>query len=180
MPPVSVATRAPARPHTEARPDPDAGPGLRPGAGQDPVTAAARRRAVRGGDRQTDTAHLLHSLLDLDPDVRSVLEEGAWRVDRLLGYLVQRTIGYGLRWRRTAEGSAVAPRGRPGGEPLLSPVAAAAVESAAARARARGADRADGRDLLAALAADRECRAAEVLRRSGVDTELLVRRLGGR
>nr|WP_095756439.1 Clp protease N-terminal domain-containing protein [Streptomyces xinghaiensis] len=141
------------------------------------VASGARRRAVRDGDRQTDTAHLLHSLLDYDPDVRAAFDGGPAQVLRLRGYLAQRSIGYGLRWRGAAEGSQAPFRARAGGTTPLSPAAAAAVEGALTRARARGADRATGADLLAALAADRECRAVEVLRRVGVDPERLVARL---
>ncbi|MFF8405276.1 Clp protease N-terminal domain-containing protein [Streptomyces sp. NPDC015684] len=68
------------------------------------VLAGARRRAVRDGDRQVDTAHLLHSLLEHDPEVRAAVG-GAPRLVRLLGYLVQRSIGYGLRWQGTVEDS---------------------------------------------------------------------------
>ncbi|OKJ82053.1 peptidase [Streptomyces sp. CB01883] len=68
------------------------------------MLAGARRRAVRDGDRQVDTAHLLHSLLEHDPEVRAAVG-GAPRLVRLLGYLVQRSIGYGLRWQSTVEDS---------------------------------------------------------------------------
>ncbi|MGW3951532.1 Clp protease N-terminal domain-containing protein [Streptomyces sp. NPDC004752] len=68
------------------------------------VVAGARRRAVRDGDRQIDTAHLLHSLLESDPDVRAVIGD-APQIARLLGYLVQRSIGYGLRWQNSVEDS---------------------------------------------------------------------------
>ncbi|CAM5241959.1 hypothetical protein SALBM311S_07504 [Streptomyces alboniger] len=55
------------------------------------VVSGARRRAVRGGDRQIDTAHLLlHSLLESDPEVRSVFDSEP-RLARLMGYLVQRS-----------------------------------------------------------------------------------------
>lgn len=142
------------------------------------AAAGARRRAVRDADRQIDTAHLLHTLLEADPEARRSLEEGgAGAVVRLLGYLVQRTIGYGLRWSGTAEDSGALPAFAVGRAPDWSPAAAAAMEGALARARARGAERAEGVDLLAALARDRGCRAAEVLRRAGVDTDLLLARL---
>lgn len=72
------------------------------------VVEGARRRAVRDGDRQTDTAHLLHSLLEHDPEVR-VAVGGPARLTRLLGYLVQRSIGYGLRWQSSVEGSGAIP-----------------------------------------------------------------------
>ncbi|MFZ3556021.1 MULTISPECIES: Clp protease N-terminal domain-containing protein [unclassified Streptomyces] len=138
------------------------------------VVAGARRRAVRDGDRQIDTAHLLHSLLETDPDVRSAFPEGA-QVARLLGYLVQRSIGYGLRWQGSVEDSGAVPLVP--SAPGWSPVAAAAMEASVERAASRGDERARGVDVLAALAADTECRAVEVLGRAGVDVELLRQRL---
>lgn len=138
------------------------------------VVAGARRRAVRDGDRQIDTAHLLHSLLESDPDVRAAFPEGG-QVARLLGYLVQRSIGYGLRWQGSVEDSGAVPLVP--SAPGWSPVAAAAMEAGAERAAARGDERARGVDVLAALAADMECRAVEVLGRAGVDVEGLRRRL---
>ncbi|MFB0620426.1 Clp protease N-terminal domain-containing protein [Streptomyces sp. AGS-58] len=84
------------------------------------VVAGARRRAVRDGDRQTDTAHLLHSLLEHDPEVRAAVG-GPARLARLFGYLVQRSIGYGLRWQGSVEDSgpiaAVPPPAHPAGPP---------------------------------------------------------------
>ncbi|MEU5164071.1 Clp protease N-terminal domain-containing protein [Streptomyces sp. NPDC020875] len=136
------------------------------------VVSDARRRALRVGDRQIDTAHLLHSLLEADPDARAVLGPGT-RVARVLGYLAQRAIGYGLRWRGSVEDSGAVPVVRlpeprtVGGAGTWSPSAADAVEGALARAARRGAGRATGVDLLEALAADPECRAMEVLRRAG-------------
>jgi len=137
------------------------------------VLAGARRRAVRDGDRQIDTAHLLHSLLETDPQVREAFDGGP-RLARLLGYLVQRSIGYGLQWQGTVEDSGVVPVVTGLG---WSPAAAAAMERALDRAERRGDARARGVDLLAALAADRECRAVEVLGRAGVDTESLRRQV---
>ncbi|MFE3097646.1 Clp protease N-terminal domain-containing protein [Streptomyces sp. NPDC059248] len=137
------------------------------------VVAGARRRALRDGDRQIDTAHLLHSLLESDPDVRAALGPEP-RVARVLGYLAQRAIGYGLRWRGSVEDSGAVPVGRlpaprtAGGAGAWSPSAADAVEGALERAARRGAGRAAGIDLLAALAADPGCRAMEVLRRVGI------------
>ncbi|MYW46762.1 peptidase [Streptomyces sp. SID161] len=72
------------------------------------MVAGARRRAVRDGDRQTDTAHLLHALLEHDPEVRAAMGEPR-RLARLLGYLVQRSIGYGLRWQGRVEDSGAVP-----------------------------------------------------------------------
>ncbi|MEU6777216.1 Clp protease N-terminal domain-containing protein [Streptomyces sp. NPDC046759] len=135
------------------------------------VVAGARRRAVRDGDRHVDTAHLLHSLLEYDPEVRAAVG-GPPQLARLFGYLVQRSIGYGLRWQGSVEDSgalAVAPGARElsntGG---WSPAAAAALAGARERARLRGGPRVTGTDLLAALIADPESRAVEVLVRAGI------------
>ncbi|NGO75449.1 peptidase [Streptomyces sp. YC504] len=143
------------------------------------VIAGARRRALRGGDGQLDTAHLLHSLLESDPAVRAVFGDGA-RVARLLGLLVQRSIGYGLRWQGTVEDSGAVPvvRERGAREPAgWSPSALSAMELAQARAREGGRRSADGIDVLAALALDAESRAVQILRRSGVDPRALVERI---
>ncbi|MGX2998446.1 Clp protease N-terminal domain-containing protein [Streptomyces sp. JNUCC 64] len=133
------------------------------------VVASARRRAARDGDRRVDTAHLLHSLLEADPVTRALCGDGT-RQTRLLGYLAQRSIGYGLRWRTSAGRADPCPV-TPGGARAVrwSPAAAAALERAALRARRRGAECASGPDLLAELVADRECRAVEVLARVGID-----------
>ncbi|MFF5439564.1 Clp protease N-terminal domain-containing protein [Streptomyces achromogenes] len=151
------------------------------------VVAGARRRAVRDGDRQTDTAHLLHALLEHDPEARAAVGEPR-RLARLLGYLVQRSIGYGLRWRAGVEDSGAlpvvaAPAGRPQPTPAdapgrdagrWSPAAAAALVDARARARRRNAHRVAGTDLLAALAADPGSRAVEVLQRAGIAARDLI------
>ncbi|MET9499100.1 Clp protease N-terminal domain-containing protein [Streptomyces sp. NPDC006552] len=135
----------------------------------------ARRRATRDADRQIDTAHLLHSLLESDPGVRAAFDDTG-QVARLLGYLVQRSIGYGLQWQGAVEDSGTVPV--PGGALVWSPQAAAAMEAGAGRAALRGEERARGADVLAALAADGECRAVEVLGRAGVDVARLRRALG--
>ncbi|MES5823966.1 Clp protease N-terminal domain-containing protein [Streptomyces sp. RG80] len=141
------------------------------------VVSGARRRAVRDGDRQIDSAHLLHSLLEYDPEVRAVFEDGP-QLARLLGYLVQRSIGYGLRWQGSVEDS--------GAVPVVteaegySPLAAGAVRYAGARAARRGDDRANGTDLLAALVVDPQSRAAEVLGRAGIDAGAVLGRIEGR
>ncbi|WP_225827923.1 Clp protease N-terminal domain-containing protein [Streptomyces naphthomycinicus] len=93
--------------HDGVVPPPDGAAGL--GAELAAVVAGARRRAVRDGDRQTDTAHLLHALLEDDPEVRAAVG-GPARLARLLGYLVQRSIGYGLRWQASVEDSGALPR----------------------------------------------------------------------
>ncbi|WP_309485362.1 Clp protease N-terminal domain-containing protein [Streptomyces sp. WELS2] len=160
------------------------------------VVAGARRRAVRDGDRQTDTAHLLHALLEHDPEARAAVGEPR-RLARLLGYLVQRSIGYGLRWRAGVEDSGALPvvaapagpgqpaagttgrytdtTGRDAGR--WSPAAAAVLVDARARARRRNAHRVAGTDLLAALAADPGSRAVEVLERAGIAAHDLIARI---
>lgn len=136
----------------------------------------ARRRAVRDGDRQVDTAHLLHSLLESDPEARAAAGDGP-QMARLLGYLVQRSIGYGLRWQSGVEDSGAVPvvRGAAG----FSPLASAALENACERAARHGGP-ARGADLLAALVMDRQARAVEVLQRAGVDPYEVLARLDGR
>ncbi|MET8137789.1 Clp protease N-terminal domain-containing protein [Streptomyces sp. NPDC005251] len=137
------------------------------------VVSGARRRALRDGDRQIDTAHLLHSLLESDPEVRAVFDGGP-QVARLLGYLVQRSIGYGLRWQSAVEDSGAGPVVAGG---RWSPVAAGAMEEAYERAVLRGDERACGLDLLAALVADPRSRAVEVLGRAGVELPPLLERI---
>ncbi|MFG2870924.1 Clp protease N-terminal domain-containing protein [Streptomyces sp. NPDC048338] len=150
------------------------------------VVMGARRRALRDGDRQIDTAHLLHSLIESDPDVGTAFEGGG-RLARVLGYLVQRSIGYGLRWQGTVEeagaasvpGAGVVLPGRPAAALSgWSPAAVAALDAARERAVRRGEARPRGLDLLAAIAADADCRAVEVLRRAGVDATALAARIG--
>ncbi|GGV95284.1 peptidase [Streptomyces gelaticus] len=145
------------------------------------VVTGARRRALRDGDRQIDTAHLLHSLIESDPAVRAAFEGGP-QLARVLGYLVQRSIGYGLRWQGSVEDSGALPvvpdphsavREAEG----WSPSAAAAMAGALDRAEKRGDARAGGLDLFAALAMDHECRAVEVLVRGGIDADRLAARL---
>ena len=139
------------------------------------MVAGARRRALRDGDRQIDTAHLLHSLLESDPEARAVFGDGP-QIARLLGYLVQRSIGYGLRWQGTVEDSGAIPviPAIPAAEGW-SPLAAGALEYACERAELRDDDLACGIDLLAAIVADPESRAVEVLHRAGIESpEVLV------
>ncbi|MEU6461076.1 Clp protease N-terminal domain-containing protein [Streptomyces sp. NPDC046976] len=143
------------------------------------MVAGARRRAVRDGDRQVDTAHLLHSLLEQDPEVRAVVG-GPPQLARLLGYLVQRSIGYGLRWQGSVEDSgaiAVVPRPATGDAGDWSPAAADALSQARERARRRGGSAADAPDLFAALVADPDSRAVEVLERAGIDARELSERI---
>ncbi|WP_374108974.1 peptidase [Streptomyces sp. CC228A] len=133
------------------------------------AVSGARRRAARAGDHQIDTAHLLHSLLESVPDVRAAIGDGA-QTARVLGYLVQRSIGYGLRWQESAEEAGLtSPEDDCAtGWSGWSPAAAAAARRALRRAGARGAARADALDLLAAMTSDPACRAVDVLRRAGV------------
>jgi ATP-dependent Clp protease ATP-binding subunit ClpA len=148
------------------------------------VVSGARRRALRDGDRQIDTAHLLHSLVESDPEVGAAFE-GGHQLARVLGYLAQRSIGYGLRWQRAEEGAAnrrLLPAAREAESQGArtspwSPAAAAALEGAFRRAAERGEPQARGVDLLAAVAADPESRAVEVLRRAGVDPAVLAARV---
>ncbi|MFD7432425.1 Clp protease N-terminal domain-containing protein [Streptomyces sp. NPDC059818] len=143
------------------------------------VVTGARRRALRDGDQQIDTAHLLHSLIESDAEVRTAFDGGP-QLARVLGYLVQRSIGYGLRWQGAIEDSGTIPVVSGAPDTAVegwSPAAASAMEEAHRRARLRGRDRAGGLDLLAALAADPRCRAVEVLERAGVDAALLADRI---
>ncbi|MET8555245.1 Clp protease N-terminal domain-containing protein [Streptomyces sp. NPDC004959] len=133
------------------------------------VVSGARRRAVRDGDEQIDTAHLLHSLLQEDPHCREVLRP---HLARLLGLLVQRSIGYGLRWQGTVEDSGSLPAlGHAGWSPPASLAMDRARERAATRAGSAGPRPVD---LLAALAADPDCRAVALLREAGGDPEPLL------
>ncbi|MGW7424212.1 Clp protease N-terminal domain-containing protein [Streptomyces sp. NPDC054813] len=169
--------RQPVQDQGSIQADDDAGLGAELAA----VVAGARRRAVRDGDRQVDTAHLLHSLIEYDPEVRAVIGD-APQLARLLGYLVQRSIGYGLRWQSGIEDSGAlpaVPRAGAKGDGAWSPVAAAALEYARSRARRRTADQADGTDLLAGLVVDPESRAVEVLERAGVAARALAVRVDG-
>ncbi|MEG8280915.1 Clp protease N-terminal domain-containing protein [Streptomyces sp. AHA2] len=141
-----------------------------------PVIGGARRRAVRDGDRQVDTAHLLHSLLESDPAVRAAFGDGP-RIARLLGYLVQRSIGYGLRWQGRVEDSGAVPV--VAGAAGFSPLASASMDDARERAAARG-GQPRGTDLLAAIMADPQARAVEVVRRAGIDPREVCPLIGDR
>ncbi|MGW2617501.1 Clp protease N-terminal domain-containing protein [Streptomyces sp. NPDC001500] len=183
-------------PRDRAAHGPDDVPGL--GAEAAAALASARRRAVRDGDRQVDTAHLLHSLLEHDPRVRAAFDGGP-QLARLLGYLVQRSIGYGLRWQsgvedsgalpaataaepfgRTSAATEIADPGAAAGMTAaegLSPLAAAALEQAREESARRTGAPARGLDLLAAMVADPQARAVEVLTRAGVDVHQLRARI---
>ncbi|MER0242724.1 peptidase [Streptomyces sp. HSW2009] len=140
------------------------------------VIAAARRRAHRDADRQVDTAHVLHAVLESVPDVAAHFDGGRTQVARVLSYLAQRTIGYGMSWHGTVEDSGAVPVARQG-PAHWSPAVEAAVVRANGRAAVRGAALAQGFDLFVALTDDRACRAVEVLHGAGVDLESLALRL---
>lgn len=140
------------------------------------VVSGARRRAHRDGDRQIDTAHLLHSLLESDSEVRAAFGSGP-QVARVLGYLVQRSIGYGLRWQGSVEDSGSVPVVPTPAVPGWSPSAVTVMEGTVERARRRGEPRAGGLDLLDALTSDPACRAVDVLERAGVDARALTGRI---
>ncbi|MEU9354586.1 Clp protease N-terminal domain-containing protein [Streptomyces griseoloalbus] len=140
------------------------------------VVAGARRRAVRDGDRQIDTAHLLHSLLESDAEVTAAFGDGP-QIARLLGYLVQRSIGYGLRWQSAVEDSGVPVVAEAAG---FSPLAAGCMAYAHERAAHHGRGPACGTDLLAAIVVNPQARAVEVLRRAGIDPCELSDRLAVR
>lgn len=142
------------------------------------VLAGARRRAVRDGDRQIDTAHLLHTLLESDPDVFAAFGDGP-QTARLLGYLVQRSIGYGLRWQGVVEECGVlTPAPATADTEGWSPLAAATMDLARERALLRGDGAAHGIDLLVAIVTDPGARAVEVLSRAGLDAGELLARVG--
>ncbi len=140
------------------------------------VVAGARRRAYRDGDRHIDTAHLLHTVLETVPRATAAFEGGPPQVARVLSYLAQRTIGYGLNWHGTVEDSGAVPVVY-AGRAAWSPAVAAAVARADERAAARGAAQAQGFDLFVALTDDRGCRAVEVLLGAGVDLDALALRV---
>ncbi|MEU1498801.1 Clp protease N-terminal domain-containing protein [Streptomyces sp. NPDC005732] len=169
-----MSSRIPAQPAAESgshRTELEARPGHEPAA----AVSAARGRALRDGDRQIDTAHLLHPLLESDPGVRAVFDGGP-QVARLLGCLVQRSIGYGPGRQGAVEGSGAVPVVAEAG---WSPAAAGAMERACVRAGVCGGTEVRCLDLLAAIVADPRTRAVEVLRRAGVDVRVLLPRIEG-
>lgn len=105
------------------------------------VVTGARRRALRDGDREIDTAHLLHSLIESDPQVRAAFDGGP-QLAKVLGYLVQRSIGYGLRWQGAVEDTGALPMVPETGVDGWSPSAVSAMEGARGRAELRGDPRA--------------------------------------
>jgi hypothetical protein len=114
-----------------------------------------------------DTGHLLHSILESDPGALLAAAPVSAQAGRLMGYLAQRSIGFGRRWQSVSETTAEASASDwPSG---WSRAAARALEGARDRARRRGADEADGIDLLAELVSDPGSRAVEILWATGID-----------
>ncbi|WP_308401903.1 hypothetical protein [Streptomyces sp. RKAG293] len=87
----------------------------------------------------------------------------------MLGYLAQRSIGYGLERQGSVEDSGALPVVTAQSTPGWSPGAAAAMRTAVRSAQRGGRGQADGIDLLNAPAADPHSRAVEVLRTAGPD-----------
>ncbi|MEY9848902.1 Clp protease N-terminal domain-containing protein [Streptacidiphilus sp. MAP5-3] len=132
------------------------------------VAARARRRALRAGDPEVDTGHLLHALLESDDSVLGVAAPMPVQATRLMGYLVQRSIGFGRLWR-LGEGAADRESERSAGLAWSVP---------AAEALDRAVRRASGTvlDLLAEVAALPDSRAAEILRGAAIDPAAVVQR----
>ncbi len=133
----------------------------------EPVTARARRRAVRAGDAEIDTGHLLHALLEADERALGLVARLPTQATRLMGYLAQRSIGFGRDWQ-PGEGAGE-PRARLSAPSGWSRSAASALARAELAALIRDGGEPDPLDLLAELVADPESRAAEVLLGAGID-----------
>ncbi|WP_377272616.1 Clp protease N-terminal domain-containing protein [Peterkaempfera sp. SMS 1(5)a] len=142
------------------------------------VVAAARRRAARAGDEEVDTGHLLHSLLESDPEALAAAAPLPHQAARLMGYLVQRSIGFGREWRGTAE-QRTPGRGPADGRPERDPAAQPLCNAAAAAALERAAGPAGALPLLAALAADPDSRAVQILLAAGIDPIAVRARCAG-
>jgi hypothetical protein len=127
---------------------------------------------VRAGDTEVDTGHLLHALLESDERLLGLVAPNPAHATRLLGYLAQRSIGFGRDWQ-PGEGANVS-RARHAAPPN-TPATAWSRSAAAALGRAelagliRGSDEPDTLDLLVELVGDRESRAAEVLHGAGLE-----------
>ncbi|MEZ0092924.1 Clp protease N-terminal domain-containing protein [Streptacidiphilus sp. EB129] len=148
------------------------GPG---GPGLGAVVTRARRRAVRAGDAEIDTGHLLHALLESDDRVLGLAAPLPAQATRLMGYLAQRSIGFGRHWG-SGEGEnalgAVLPS-----LPGWSRSAAAALARVGPSARIRTGGHPEALDLLGELAADPSCRAAAILQGAGVDPLVVALRV---
>ncbi len=131
---------------------------------------------MRAGDAEVDTGHLLHALLESDDRVLGLAAPLPAQATRLMGYLVQRSIGFGRAWQ-SDEGAELR---RLGDHVTLrwSTPAEDALQQAARAALVRpGTAEADALDLLAALAEDPRSRAAEIMRGAGVDPEAVAARV---
>jgi ATP-dependent Clp protease ATP-binding subunit ClpA len=139
------------------------------------IAAGARRRAVRAGDAEVDTGHLLHALLESDGHALELTAPREAHAARLMGYLAQRSIGFGREWK-SSEGAG-AHRAQERTSLRWSRSAGDSLEQASRTALARTGREADALDLLAQLAGDAACRAAEILRGAGVDPGGVVDRV---
>jgi ATP-dependent Clp protease ATP-binding subunit ClpA len=139
------------------------------------VAARARRRALRAGDAEVDTGHLLHALLESDDRALELIAPDQAQSTRLMGYLVQRSIGFGREWR-SGEGAGLH-RAQERAVVRWSRSAGDALERASRSARIRVGEEAGALDLLAQLAADPACRAAEIMRGAGVDLGAVLARI---
>jgi hypothetical protein len=148
---------------------------LEPGGALEPVATRARRRAVRAGDAEVDTGHLLHALLESDERALGLVAQLPTQTTRLMGYLAQRSIGFGRDWR-PGEGAGISPADL-SAPPGWSRSAAAALGRAELAALLRDGGEPDPLDLLAELVADPASRAAEVLLGAGVDLRTAAERV---
>jgi len=139
------------------------------------IAAGARRRALRAGDAEVDTGHLLHALLESDDRALGLTAPQAAQSTRLMGYLAQRSIGFGREWR-SGEGAG-SHRAQERNRLRWSRSAGDALEQASRVALARSGQEADALDLLAQLAADPSCRAVEILCGAGVDPGAVAARV---
>ena len=122
-----------------------------------------------------DTGHLLHALLESDDRALGLTAPQAAQSARLMGYLAQRSIGFGREWR-SGEGAG-AHRAQERNSLRWSRSAGDALEQASRVALARTGQEADSLDLLVQLAADPSCRAVEILCGAGVDPEVVAARV---
>ena len=140
------------------------------------VAARARRRAVRAGDGEVDTGHLLHALLESDDRVLGLAAPLPAQATRLMGYLVQRSIGFGRAWK-SDEGVELRRLGDHATLRWSTPAEYALQQAARAALVRPGTAEADALDLLAALAEDPRSRATEIMRGAGVDPEAVAARV---
>jgi hypothetical protein len=131
------------------------------------VVARARRRALRAGDPEVDTGHLLHALLETDDSALGVAAPLPVQATRLMGYLVQRSIGFGRLWRF---GEGVNDRERERSAGLAWSGTAAGALARAARGCGTVLDQ------LRELATVPDSRAAEILRGAAIDPAAVVQR----